>query len=243
MKSVEIAGGDLTPGRLAELPADLESLVIWGGPLRNEDLTPLARFRELRHLALGEMRIDDGVFGYLASLPNLEILNLAYTAVRGDFSALTGLPLREVRLEGCRWVGDHTARSLAAFPTLRNLEIHMTGFTDAGVAALADLPLEVLWLGPRVTDEAMKVLSGMPTLRHLDICAHNVSDEGVRMLAKLPRLEILWLARCEVTDASIDVLASLKSLCELNVNYTGVSSAGLDRVRAALPGCRFPEPD
>lgn len=245
MKKLEFRGEDLTPERLQALgnEIDLEHLVIWGGPLRNADLAPLAKLTALKQLALGEMRVDDGVFEYLHNLPRLETLILAYTANRGDLTPLVDLPLRDVRLEGCRFAGDHSAASLAKIPGLHQLELHMTGLTDAGVAALAALPLDTLWLGPRVTDTAMQTLAGMPTLRHLDICAHNVSDEGARALSTLPNLEILWLTRCGLTDESVDALATMSGLRELNINCTGISESGLLRLRAALPGCHFPEPD
>jgi len=245
VRSLEFSGSDLTRPKLDELgdQAELESLVIWGGGLTNSDLAPLARLRSLRKLVLGELRIDDGVLEYFRGCEQLEALNLAYTDIRGDFSALNGLPLRDVRLEGCRRVGDMAARSLAGFPSLRQLEIHMTGLTDTGIEALAGLPLEILWLGPRVTDAALRTLAQIPTLRHLDICAHNVSDEGAVELARLPNLEILWLTRCGISDSSVEALATMQRVRELNVNDTGVTLSGLNRLKAALPLCRFPEPE
>src|SRR4051794_13800856 len=85
---------------------DIETLVIWGGPLTNDRLAPLSRLTWLTGLALGEMAVDDGVFPHLQPLRELAYLNLAYTGVKGDFSPLLGAPLRDVRLEGCRRVGD-----------------------------------------------------------------------------------------------------------------------------------------
>lgn len=245
MRKLEFRGEDLTPDKLQALglESELEHLVIWGGPLVNDDLVPLAQLTELKQLVLGEMRIDDGVFAHLEHLSKLETLILAYTANRGDLTALTHLPLRDLRLEGCRFVGDACAETLAKMPGLRHLEMHMTGLTDRGVAALAALPLENLWLGPRVTDASMETLSKMPTLRHLDICAHNVSDVGAKMLATLPKLEVLWLTRCDITDACVEALGSVSTLRELNVNCTGVSADGIRTLRSALPQCRFPEPD
>ena len=239
------SGDEVTSELLHSLQADatLDELVIWGGALTNADLEPLSRLTRLKSLVLGEMRIDDGIFPHLRSLRALDTLILAYTAIRGDFSPLAGIPLRDVRLEGCRLVGDACAGSLAAFPTLRNLEIHMTGLTDAGVRALAHLPLEVLWLGPRITDASLEVIGRMPTMTHLDLCAHMVTDEGVKALSALDNLRIVWLSRCSITDRSVDALSRLQSLKELNVSHTGVTSAGLARLRDALPDCRMVEPD
>ncbi len=245
MNKVEISGGDLRPGfleGLAEMPA-LEHLVIWGGAVRNADLEPLSRLTGLRHLCLGEMPIDDGVLPYLRNMRALDTLILPYTGIRGDFSPLEGLPLRDIRLEGSRFVGDACAATLARFPTLRKVEIHMTGLTDAGVKLLAGLPLETLWLGPRITDEGMTAMAGIPTLRHIDICAHMVTDEGVAAIVGLRNLEVVWLSRCSVTDASIPVLSGMTGLKELNVNYTGVTPEGMAKLRAALPSTRFVEAD
>jgi hypothetical protein len=53
----------------------------------------------------------------------------------------------------------------------------------------------------------------------------------------------LWVTRCSVTDASVPVLAGFQALKELNVNDTGITESGMARLRAALPGTRFVEPD
>jgi hypothetical protein len=44
----------------------------------------------------------------------------ACTNVSGDFTALEGLPLRDVRLEGCRHVSDRRTQTLAAFRLCAN---------------------------------------------------------------------------------------------------------------------------
>jgi hypothetical protein len=246
VRNFAVRGEELTLERIEEIlraSGEIEELVVWGGPLNNKDLAFVQRLPLLKSLVLGEMRVDDGIFEYLRHLPRLEYLVLAYTAVAGDFTPLRGLPLRDVRLEGCRFVGDACAQTLAVFPTLRQLELHMTGVTDAGVRSLADLPLEVLWLGPRVTDTALVTIASIATLRHLDICAHNVTDEGVAALTNLPLLNKLWLTRCGITDACVEALSRMKALRELNVNHTGITEAGMTRLQRALPACKFPEPD
>ena len=239
-KEVSLSGEDIIPGRLDALSSnpDLERLVIWGGPVTNDQLEPLRRFDHLKALVLGEMSIDDGVFQHIRTLHDLTYLNLAYTNVEGDFTELAKLPLQDLRLEGCRRVGDRCARSLAAFPRLRRLEIHMTGLTDDGVHDAANLPLEVLWLGGPITDGGMKAVATMTTLRHLDVCCPGVTDEGVRALVRLKGLEVLWLSNCNITDESIASLSRLKSLRELALGKTGVTQSGRQRLRELLPECR-----
>ena len=66
----------------------------------------------------------------------------------------------------------------------------------------------------------------------------------IRMICtNLRNLEVVWLSRCSVTDASIPVLSGMTGLKELNVNYTGVTPEGMAKLRAALPSTRFVEAD
>jgi hypothetical protein len=239
-KEMRFSGEDITPDRLSALASNphLEKLVIWGGPVTNDQLEPLRRMPHLKSLVLGEMPIDDGVFRYIQALPELAYLNLAYTDVEGDFTELAKLPLRDLRLEGCRRVGDRCARSLTAFPSLRQLEIHMTGLTDDGVQNLASLPLEALWLGGPITDRGMKAVATMTALKHLDVCCPRVTDEGVRAISTLRGLEVLWLSNCQITDESLASLSRLESLRELALGKTGITPSGRQRLRELLPQCR-----
>lgn len=61
----------------------------------------------------------------------------------------------------------------------------------------------------------------MKSLKDLDMCAPGVTDVGVRMLRGLDGLEVLWLAHCRITDASVDVLCGFHWLRELAVGHTG----------------------
>lgn len=242
-KELSFSGEEITEERLCALESntDLEQLVIWGGPLNNDRLAPLGRLTRLKGLVLGEMAIDDGVFRHLKPLRELNYLNLAYTNIAGNFNELAGLPLRDVRLEGCRHVGDRCAQTLANFDSLRQLEIHMTGLTDEGVHHLAHRPLEALWLGGRITDHGMKAVATMIALKHLDVCSPGVTDQGVRAISGLAGLEVLWLSNCRITDLSVDVLSRFKSLRELAIGKTGISSDGRERLRELLPQCRLVE--
>jgi hypothetical protein len=243
-ETLSFDGGEISDEQLQSLRNEtrLHTLVIWGGSLSIERLEPIGRLTWLKGLVLGEMPIDDGVFRHLVPLRDLDYLNLAYTNIQGDFTPLVGLPLRDVRLEGCRRVGDTCAGTLAGFPTLRNLEIHMTGLTDRGLEYFAGDDLEVLWLGPRITDAGMNTVGTLRRLKHLDVCAHLVTDEGVRPLAGL-HLEVLWLTGCRITDESVDPISRMKTLRELNLARTEVTPEGIARLRQALPDCRILDAD
>jgi len=113
-RELAFSGESLSDEQLRSLAAnrELERLTIWSGPMTNHRLAPLSRLTGLTGLVLGDMPIDDGVFEHLKELRHLEYLNLAYTNISGDFRVLSGIPLRDVRLEGCRRVGDECAVTL-----------------------------------------------------------------------------------------------------------------------------------
>jgi len=239
------SGDEVTDDLWRRLEADreLEQLTIWGGPIDNARLEPLRRMTWLKGLALGEMAVDDGLFEHLQEMRKLELLILAYTNNSGDFSMLSGVPLRDVRLEGSQRIGDRAVRSLAAFPTLRNLEVHMTSVTDHGLESLANSALEVLWVGPLITNTGMKTIGTMKRLKHLDVCARAVGDDGVRAISGLRDLEVLWLTHCRITNAVLDTLCAFPLLKELAVGDTAITAEGREHLTRSLPGCRLVDND
>ena len=240
MDTLEYAGSEITDGKLHELRGQpqLRTLVIWGGSLSQRQLGLIGELPQLRGLVLGEMPVDDSVFAHLARLTNLEYLNLAYTKVSRGFGMLRELPLSDVRVEGCLKFDDDAMQDLAAFPALRHLEAHITSVSDKGVQAIAALPLEVLWLGPKVTDACAASIATMTTLRHLDICAPGITDAALPELTRLTNLQALWLSGTCISDAGVETLGRMQWLRELSVSYTGISLEGRQRLAAALPDCR-----
>jgi hypothetical protein len=65
-----------------------------------------------------------------------------------------------------------------------------------------------------------------------------VTDEFVSKLAGWTELIELDLARTPVTDACVEWVAQIGRLAHVSVAGTGVSAAGQERLRTALPGCK-----
>jgi internalin A len=75
-----------------------------------------------------------------------------------------------------------------------------------------------------VTDATLKHLSGMKSLRELDLAGSQVSDAGLKELAGLVSLEKLILSRTKITDAGLKpLLDKLPKLKLLDVRETGVT--------------------
>ena len=186
------------------------------------DLTGLEHAVNLTRLDLEGARIDNewrenpiSNVSPLATLTNLETLNLSDTAV-SDVSALASLTnLRVLSLDG---TGVSDVSALASLTNLRVLELGWTGVSD--VSALANLTnlwsLELGWTN--VSD--VYALAHLTNLRHLSLGKTRVSD--ISALAGLTNLGSLYLGSTAVLDVS--ALASLTNLrvlslmnCPLNV--------------------------
>lgn len=81
-----------------------------------------------------------------------------------------------------------------------------------------------------VDDELVRVLSGLPRLREINLAGCNVTDAIIPTIRQIEYLRTLDLQNTEVTDLVIDALEESKLLKLLDVSGTRVT---LDRVRQA----------
>ena len=57
----------------------------------------------------------------------------------------------------------------------------------------------------------------------------------------LKSLETLSLTETNLTDSSVETLAGFQSLRSLNLNQSGISPAGIEHLKKALPKARITE--
>jgi len=98
------------------------------------------------------------------------------------------------------------------------------GLTDAGISSLAKLSrLEVLQIngsdGSPLTDEALRTICQIHSLKELMIAGNGFTDGGIEMLARLPNLETLNIGRPGLNDETLKRLAELPKLRELAWMY------------------------
>lgn len=125
--------------------------------------------------------------------------------------------------------------------TLRILggEIQMSGgtvppkVTDEGLAHLSGLTsLKKLNLSNTgVTDDGMPHLGQLTNLEQLVLTGTGISDAGLEHLANLRRLRYLDLSSTRVTDAGLPGLEVLPNLHTLDIHSTAVTDAGLEHVK------------
>ncbi|MHB0961172.1 MAG: hypothetical protein ACYC0X_33955 [Pirellulaceae bacterium] len=158
---------------------------------------------------------------------------------------------------------DDDLRHLNGLVELRAIDLSSTAVTSKGLAHCAAVtPLQKLYLGnTQVDDEGMRYIGRMKNLREL-ILPMDISDDGVKHLRGL-RLRVLYIRHARITNDSVKIIAGMRSLRTLfidgnkltdecvadlstleglkilGVYKTGITAAGLDQLRTALPDCRM----
>lgn len=151
--------------------------------------------------------------------------------------------LRELKLEST----PVTDAGLAHFRGCKNLLVlglSETKVTDAALTALKDCTaLTVVNLaGTDVTDAALKHFEACPFLREVWLYRTGVTDAGVKSFANCKLLNRVELNDTKVGDAALTTLAGLPALRIVEVKQTNVTTAGVERLKKALPMCRVVGP-
>jgi hypothetical protein len=102
----------------------------------------------LKRLEVVRTRTGAAGLAAIATLRNLENLNLDYTTVDGkSFALFQGMPeLSELSLDSAD-IGDESIPVLAAMPNLRKVNLYHTTFTENGIKQLKEkLPkCQLVW--------------------------------------------------------------------------------------------------
>lgn len=188
-----------------------------------EAIKALAEFTDLEYLSLWGTTVGDDDIRRLASLANLQAIDLSYTDVTGkSIRSLSSLKkLAYLRLEGCDVKDEHLA-PLARMPQVSMLYLGRTKVTDAG----------------------LKHLRGLKDLNVLQLSDCKISDEGLASLGDFPIIQHLWLSktirygeqdRSDLTDACVDYLTSLDTLIDLQISDSQLTQSGLQKLQEGLP--------
>ena len=197
----------------------------------------LSKLVELRALDLrGNMEAGDMALEVVAELPKLTSFKHRSTAVNdAGMEYLSRNQSLESLLLQDFVITDQSGPHLARLGKLSQLEVfRCQGFGSEGVLALKGMGLTRLTLRdlPNVDDRGMEVFAELPKLRRLYLHElTSVGDAGLKHLSALQALELLdiWTVP-QMTDATIDVIATLPNLTELSIRATGVTDATVDKL-------------
>ena len=252
LKELRLAQGRIRKFSLATF-TQLEGLDLSYSTSTDEVLKSLVGLKKLRRLNLRDTLVTDEGLAYLANLNTLEEIDLYGVKIsdRG-IAHLKGLQnLRKLNLLGGP-VSDAGAEILAGLLKLRELNLYRSEITNAGVARLAALR-ELAFLDLRYTRATS---SGVERLRAaLPKC--KVDFSGGNRVAKSTgpapsagaseaviarwigdslggvvdlragRIRSLSLARSQVNDSQLGLIANLKELEQLDLDATEIGDLGL----------------
>jgi len=219
---------------VAELPK-LERLTLLQNQVNDIGAQRLATLKELRSLDLrGNMEAGDMALEVVAGLPKLAAFKHRSTAVSDSgLEYLSKNQSLDSLLIQDFVITDQSGPHLAALKNLSQLEIfRCQGFGSEGVLALKGMKLTRLTLRdlPNVDDRAMEVFDDLPQLRRLYLHElSSVGDSGLQHLAALKSLELLdiWTVP-QMTDATVDVIATLPNIKDLSIRATDVTDKSID---------------
>ncbi len=192
-------------------------------------------------VTMTETQLTDAGLARVAGLPGLSRLILAGTPVTGaGLRALQPVSaLRVLDLSGTA-ITDRASDHLSRLSGLVELSLADTGLTDHGLARLVGLKrLETLDLAglPVTATGLTAALSGIRSLRHLNLSETLVRSADLRILARLPKLESLSIRDTLISDRGIAAIGKLKSLKRLWIDRCRITDKGTAALKTALPGC------
>lgn len=172
-----------------------------------------------------------------------KILADAGAIVGVDMSDLT-IPLSDRPVIFVRAFGnmeDNELIQAALFRKLDHLVVKSPRITDEGVAGICGLPrLRYVALdSPKIGDPSIKHLARLPSLEHLSLMRTGVTDAGMKDIVAMPKLKQLDLNDTALTDVGLMTLVGAKKLEMLVVDRTKVTEAGLKAFREARPECKL----
>jgi len=213
---------DLGDAGLAHLKglASLEFLVVWGCRRIDTGLGHLKNLPLLSELALGGTTLTDPAMTDIARLPALKKLQLLWDDV-----------------------SDAGIGALGQSRSLDHLGLIGLDVTEAGIAGLKGSPLKGLSLEgcKAIDDKALSHLSDMKSLVQLEVPGTPVTDSGLEALLKaLPRdkIEVLWLGATQATNRTLESLAGMTQLRELDLAGLALTDDGMRSLKS-LPKLRL----
>ena len=161
---------------IAKRSVKLESLKLTGSSIQDSDILNVSHLPRLKFIHLfGADQITDLGISYLTHLPCLERL----------------------KISACHNLSPHCLEDIAKIQTLRSLDLDQFSEDANDISCLANLvnlhTLVISRIDLGLTDDALRVVAQLKSLRKLDIRDNNFTEEGIGHLAQLPHLRTLEL--------------------------------------------------
>ncbi|MCS7023627.1 MAG: hypothetical protein NZV14_02415 [Bryobacteraceae bacterium] len=239
--------------QLKNMPAMEEVNLYFAEQIGDGALVVMKNWKRLKRVNLRGTKVTDLGLAQLAGHPSLESLDVGYSLFTDNgFEPLTAIPnLKEIAVGGNK-LTDVGVNVLRLAPALTALDLSGVQRTDSGLwaAIITDRGLETIGQlknlrrlnlrGAKITDAGMEKLGGLSELTEADFGQTNLTAAGLQPLVGLTKLEKLTLYRCaRLNDDAVAFLTQMKGLKWLDIEATGITEAGVAKLRAALPALRI----
>lgn len=226
---------------LVQSPGRVTEIYVWGEAPARELLSHIDSFGELRSLEINSRLVTDEIVPKFATLRHLSSLELNSSEIRGEgLESLAKLQhLRSLSVQSA-YLNDQALAAAGRCQHLEYLTLQFGSLSRVDPRSFAELKRlpRLTWLDlyKEVSDDAMAEIAAIENLSGLSIYSYDLSDRGIEQLRDNATIQFLTLMKSErVTDQSIDILASMKGLKDLDVLDTAISSTGLDTLAASRP--------
>jgi hypothetical protein len=224
--------GEIVPrwliDEVAEIP-NLRGLSLYEADASPAVLPRIAKLKNLEHLDLGGLRLDNKGLKSLVPLKRLRTLiarDAAPLTSTGAAALAKFKELRDLRLT-CLWPGRFGAAGCRAIGKLAKLEVlQLDWMDDVGVRLLGKLP-RLRRLDLTGTNATGRGLENFPLLTELNLDSTRADDAGMACIAKLPRLRVLNVSGTRITGAALAHLGGLRWLEDLYAGSTAIRDADL----------------
>ena len=198
---------------------------------RTVDLEQIKKMKSVSFLALISCSITDSDMSTIATMENIETLDLSGNTIsdRGiqDLTKMQGLvdfTLQEVSIT------DKAIQAIGTLPNLRTLDLSTSTITNADLAHLPPQLIELHLANCSINDEAVVGLAKLQHLQMIDLSGTQITDQGLVSLQSLKHLYALDIGKTAVTDAGIHAIRKHSALTELYLNEIPISERMIERI-------------
>jgi eukaryotic-like serine/threonine-protein kinase len=194
------------------------------------DVRPLAEFKRLRTIWLPFAPAD------VAELQAANPLCRVLVGLNGAVTSIGRDPVAEL----AQRLLKKKAR-VEAFPFPPGTGPEVSASLEAEADAGRPFIIQKIQLAPdtALDDEEISLLRSPGSLGWFEAYGAVGADRYAVALAEQPLLSGIYIGGSDLTDAGLEYLKQLRSLRELGIKDTRVTSAGVETLRKALPDCKI----